>query len=115
MDANGKKFTATLKPEQLVTASVQLGNVEMETTAIGLISSDPFMHCYVCAMSSKGTLEKHGHCGELEIKGSNAMAFSAWSTISASLSSVGSLLLRFNFFFQVWWSHLSSSVCAPMP
>lgn len=63
VDANGKKFTATLKPEQLITASVQLGNVEMETTAIGLISSDPFMHCYVCAMSSKGTLEKHGHCG----------------------------------------------------
>ncbi len=77
MDANGEKFTATLKPEQLVTASVQLGDVEMVATEVDLISSDPFMHCYVCAMSSKATLEKRGHSGELRIQGFNAMVFSA--------------------------------------
>ena len=53
--ADGQEFTATLKPEQLVTASVEFGKVQRVANTVDTPSADPWQHCPACAVTSRTT------------------------------------------------------------
>jgi hypothetical protein len=45
-----------LKPQDLVTAMLEYGKIELIVMDVDDLSRDPFKHCYVCATSSKDKL-----------------------------------------------------------
>lgn len=55
--SDNKEFTATLKPEQLITATQEQWKVEYFATEIDPSCSDPFQHCFICAETGREKLE----------------------------------------------------------
>ena len=53
----GGLISAGIRPEQLITADLEAWKVEHEAEDIKPIGVDPFVHCPVCATSTRETLD----------------------------------------------------------
>lgn len=51
LNSRDEEISGGLKPQQLVTATVELGKVEILAKALISLLPDPFAHCPVCAMT----------------------------------------------------------------
>ena len=53
---DNKFYTANLKREQLITATLEYWKIEHAVTDIDSLSTDPFQHCYICAETGREKL-----------------------------------------------------------
>ena len=58
---DGAALTATLKPEQLITATIEFGKVKNAAQRFQPPGTDPFVHCLVCAAPNRTRLDD-GQC-----------------------------------------------------
>ena len=58
MGGEGTVFTATLKPEQLITTMLEFGKVQdAQQQDFQPTGTDPLAHCLVCALPTRETLD----------------------------------------------------------
>ena len=56
LNSQKEPFTATLKKEQLITATEEHWKVEFSATDFDELNSDPFQHCFICAETGREKL-----------------------------------------------------------
>lgn len=56
IDHENQPYTATLKSEQLITATLEHWKVEYAATELDPMCTDPFQHCFICAETERKNL-----------------------------------------------------------